>query len=138
MQQRPKAVAERWLLHAERDLGFGQLGLEAGGYFTQICFLAQQSAEKALKALLYLRGARMVQERSISDLLQRVVDVHPRLSRYHDMAEQLDQYYLAFRNPDSQPGSASYETIDESQAKEAIDQGQNLILEVRNLIRLGR
>ena len=61
----------------------------------------------------------MVQERSISDLLQRVVDVHPRLSRYQDMAGQLDQYLLAFRDPDAQSGSVSYETIDESQAKEA-------------------
>ena len=138
MQPRPKAVAERWLLHAERDLGFGRLGLEAGGYYTQVCFMAQQSAEKALKALLYLRGARMVQERSISDLLQRVVDVHPRLSRYQEMAGQLDKYLLVFRDPDARSGSVSYETIDESQAKEAIDQGDNLILEVRNIIRLGR
>lgn len=138
MQPRPKAVAERWLLHAERDLGFGRLGLEAGGYYIQICFMAQQSAEKALKALLYLRGARVVPERSISDLLQRVVDVHPRLSRYQDMADQLDQYFQTFRNADSQPGSDSYEIIDEPQANEAITQGENLILEVRNIIRLGR
>ena len=54
------AEAERWLFHAERDLGFGKLALEIGGFYAQVCFMAQQSAEKALKALLYLRGARLV------------------------------------------------------------------------------
>ena len=138
MQSNPKAEAERWLFHAERDLGFGKLALEIGGFYTQVCFMAQQSAEKALKALLYLRGARLVQERSISELLLRAADVHPGLSRYQDMASRLDQYYLISRYLEAQPGIASDQLIDEAQAKEAVGQGENLILEIRNIIRLAR
>ena len=138
MQSNPKAEAERWLLHAERDLGFGKLGLEIGGFYPQVCLMAQQSAEKALKALLYLRGARLVQECSISELLPRAADVNPGLSRYQDMAVQLDKYYLISRYLSAEPGSPSYEPIDEAQAKEAVGQGENLILEIRNIIRLAR
>ena len=138
MQSNPKREAERWLLHAERDLGFGRLGLELGGFYAQVCLMAQQSAEKALKALLYLRGARLIHEGSISELLLRAADVHPGLSRYQDMARLLDQYYLISRYLDAQPGGAPSELIDEAQAKEAVGQGENLILEIRNIIRLAR
>ena len=138
MQSNPKAEAERWLLHAERDLGFGRMGLSIGGFYAQVCFMAHQSAEKALKALLYLRGARLVQERSTSELLLRVADVHRSLSRYQDTASRLDQYYLNSRYLGVQTGGAPYELIDEAQAKEAVGQSENLILEIRNIIRLAR
>ena len=134
----PKAQAETWLLHAERDLGFGRLGLEMGGFYAQVCFMAQQSAEKALKALLYLRGVRLFQEQSISELLLRAADGHPGLSRYQDMARRLDEYYQISRYLGAQGVGASYELVDEAQAKEAVGQGDNLILEIRNIIRLAR
>ena len=138
MESNLKEKAGRWLLHAERDLGFGKLGLEIGGFYAQACLMAHQSAEKALKAMLYLRGARLVQERSISELLLRAADVHPGLSRYQDMASKLDQYYLISRYLGVEPGGASSELVDEAQAKEAMGQGENLILEIRNLLRFGR
>lgn len=49
--------ARRWLAQARSDLDAGR-ALLAGhvGYPRQVCFLAQQSAEKALKACLVLLG----------------------------------------------------------------------------------
>ena len=138
MRPSPKQESERWLLHAERDLGFARLGLELGGFYAQTCFMAHQSAEKALKALLYLRGTRYVGERSILELLRRVADVHPSLNRYQDMASRLDQYYMISRYLDALPGSAADEVFNEAQAKEAVGEGDNLILEIRNIIRLRR
>lgn len=44
--------AERWLQTAEEDLRAAQTLLEATLY-AQACFYAQQSAEKAVKALWY-------------------------------------------------------------------------------------
>ncbi len=46
------AEAKRWLRQAENDLEFARLGLREG-FFSQACFLAQQSAEKAVKAIGY-------------------------------------------------------------------------------------
>jgi HEPN domain-containing protein len=41
--------AERWLRQAENDLTFGRIA-QREGFFNQACFIAQQAAEKALKA----------------------------------------------------------------------------------------
>jgi hypothetical protein len=42
--------ARRWLVQAESDFRFATLGLERG-FYAQCCFLCQQAAEKAIKAL---------------------------------------------------------------------------------------
>ena len=134
----PKDEAERWFLQAERDLGFARLGLEIGGFGAQACFVVHQSAEKALKALLYLRGSRLILEDSISELLTRVADVYPQLARYRDMAGRLDQYYLASRYLDSVPGGVPHKDLGEVQAREVVGEAENLTLEIRNIIRVGR
>ena len=138
MNANPKEKAQRWLLHAETDLGFARLALEIGFYYPQACFMVHQSAEKALKALLYLRGTRLIREDSISELLARVADVHPGLNRYQEMASRLDEYYFMARYLEPKPGSASDQSVGEVQAKETVGEGDNLILEVRNIIRLAR
>ncbi len=138
MQPNPKQEAERWLFHAERDLGFARMGIELGGFYAQTCFMAQQSAEKALKALLYLRGMRLIREDSISELLTRVTDVYPGLNRYQEMASRFDLYHSVSRYLGVLPGSVPYEEISGGQAQEAVGDGENLVLEVRNIIRLAR
>jgi HEPN domain-containing protein len=138
----PKEEANRWLLHAERDLGFARLGIELGGFYAQTCFMAHQSAEKALKSLLYLRGARYIGESSISELLKRAADASPGLGRYQDMSARLDRYYSAARYLSAASGGAPSETpgevLGEAQAKEVVAEGENLILEIRNIIRTAR
>jgi HEPN domain-containing protein len=57
----PDAMGEgrRWLRQAEQDLDDARYNLEGDRYHL-VCFLSQQSAEKALKAFLYARGEEMV------------------------------------------------------------------------------
>ena len=68
--KRAKAEAARWLAQAESDLGFAELGLREG-FFAQACFVCQQAVEKALKALHYLGGARVVLGHSLVELQGR-------------------------------------------------------------------
>ncbi len=42
----------RWLAHARSDLALAKLGLHQDVFPEQICFHAQQAAEKAFKAVL--------------------------------------------------------------------------------------
>jgi HEPN domain-containing protein len=114
------------------------MGIELGGFYAQTCFMAQQSAEKALKALLYLRGMRLIREDSISELLTRVTDVYPGLNRYQEIASRFDRYHSVSRYLGVLPGSVPYEEISGGQAQEAVGDGENLVLEVRNIIRLAR
>ena len=134
----PKEEAQRWLLHAEGDLGFARLGIEIGFYYAQTCFMVHQSAEKALKALLYLRGTRLIRERSISELLKRAADVHPGLNRFQDLAVRLDQCYMVARYINALPGDGPDAAATEDSAKEAVSEGESLILEVRNILRFAR
>ena len=45
--------AKRWLEYAQKDLGAAHVLLKSAEFFPrQICFLAQQAAEKSIKAIL--------------------------------------------------------------------------------------
>jgi len=63
--------AARWLSQAENDIAFAEVGLREG-FYAQACFLAQQAAEKALKAVHYGKGARFVLGHSVLHLIQEL------------------------------------------------------------------
>ena len=54
-QQKLFHEAQRWLKTAHEDLGAARV-LSTGKRFSHACFFAQQSGEKALKALWFLLG----------------------------------------------------------------------------------
>jgi len=56
----PAAEAHRWWDQAQDDLAFVRWVHEEGRFFDKGCFVAQQAAEKALKACLYASGERFV------------------------------------------------------------------------------
>lgn len=55
MRQGPGDEGIRWLKQAERDLDDARYAF-TGERYNLVCFLAQQAAEKALKAFLYFSG----------------------------------------------------------------------------------
>lgn len=56
-QDRPApGSAEEWLSRARGDLALAQVPLPPGGFFEDLCFHAQQAAEKALKAVYVRHG----------------------------------------------------------------------------------
>ena len=59
MRGDPKAEGSRWLEQAREDLRWAELLAREGGFHVA-CFLAQQVAEKALKAYLYGAGEPIV------------------------------------------------------------------------------
>ena len=64
MRRSPAEEGRRWLEQAEQDLRWARDLATRGGYYLA-CFLAQQIGEKALKALLYSRGAEVVLGHSV-------------------------------------------------------------------------
>ena len=117
--KRAKAEAGRWLAQAESDLGFAELGLREG-FFAQSCFVCQQAAEKALKALHYLGGARVVLGHSLVELLDPLVTEHAGLTDLREVAQQLDQYYIPTRYPNGLPGGVPADVFTRRQAEEAV------------------
>jgi len=72
MDRTPREEAERWRLQAEADLNTAQTLFE-NERFGPCAFFCQQAAEKALKALLYSKGIRVLGH-SIVGLLGRVTE----------------------------------------------------------------
>lgn len=62
--------AGRWLRQTEHDLEFGWLALREACY-GHACFIAQQAAEKAFKAVHHHRGERVVLGPSVAELAER-------------------------------------------------------------------
>lgn len=104
-----------WLKQAGSDLAWGRDSLE-GGHYAQTCFIAQQVAEKSLKALAFYRGAELVRGHSAL-AIARELGINAELER---AAMRLDQYYISTRYPDAQPAGAPYEYFTREQAEEAL------------------
>ncbi len=123
--------AERWLRQAESDLAFAALGAREG-FPAQACFTSQQAAEKAVKAVLYLSGARFVPGHSVVELLDRAAaavadaDAAP-LRRLQDSARQLDQYYIPTRYPNGLPGGIPAEVFTDAQAEDAVARARSFV-----------
>ncbi len=113
------AEADRWLRQAANDLEFGRLGMREG-YYSQTCFLAQQCAEKAVKAIGYSLGNRTVLGHSATVLADRYSADVPELVGLRPDAAILDQYYIPTRYPDGLPGGVPFMMFGEGQAREAI------------------
>ena len=119
MKPHPRAEAERWLAQARSDRGFAEVGL-GSGYHAQACFMCQQAAEKACKAVHYLGGARVVLGHSVVELLMPLLARHPPLADLRDAARQLDQYYVPTRYPNGLPGGVPSDVFTRGQAEEAV------------------
>ena len=130
MKPDPKAEATRWILQAENDLAFAQLGLREG-YYSQACFLSQQAAEKALKSVAYGRGDRFVIGHSLQELLNGLVGTHEEMESLREVARRLDQYYVATRYPDALPGGLPFETYSRGQAEEAVEMASEIVTSSR-------
>ena len=131
--KRARAEAARWLAQAESDLAFAELGLREG-FFAQACFVCQQTVEKALKALRYLGGARVVLGHSVVELLDSLVAEHADLAGLREGAQQLDQYYVPTRYPNGLPGGVPAEMFTRGQAEEAVSVARRFLAITRAAI----
>ena len=95
---RREREARRWWRQGRRDLGSAAIMAEHGRHEVT-CFLSQQAAEKALKALLYLQGENPVLGHSILDLSRRCDAYVGGLEPLRPAAKTLDAYYVPSRYP---------------------------------------
>ncbi len=77
-QDRPvPGSAEDWLARAEGDLALARTPLPEGAFYEDLCFHAQQAAEKAIKAVYQHYGKRF---RYTHDLDLRIGFAHGSIS----------------------------------------------------------
>jgi len=110
--------AERWLEQARRDLDDARYAA-AGARWNLACFVAQQAAEKALKAFLYAQGAEAVWGHSVAELCHDAGEHDAAFSQLGTEAAALDQYYIPTRYPNGLPGGIpadAYTRVDAERA----------------------
>ena len=130
-----QSEADRWLKQAENDLEFARLGLREG-FHSQVCFWAQQSAEKAVKGIGRLGGGGAALENSVTLLVDRHGDRAPGLKDLMGESRLLDRYYRATRYP-AATGPVPYTAFGEGQAIAAIEAAERFVRLAGEHIRTG-
>lgn len=126
MKFEPAAEGRRWLLQANQDLDDAEFNL-SGGRYNVACFLAQQSAEKALKAYLFLKGAEEVWGHSVAELCKDAQTFDREFERLESRAAPLDKYYVPTRYPNALPGGIPSKAFDENDARSAVRLAREVI-----------
>ena len=117
-------AAERWLVFAREDVQAAEVLLKAE-IFNLVCFHAQQSIEKVLKAMLAHRGQLPPKIHTIADLLSLLPD-EP-LADVTTSLTILDDYYIPTRYPDALPGTLPEGLPGKAEAEEALSLAQTVL-----------
>lgn len=118
--------AKRWLLQGLQDLDDARFN-HWGKRYNIACFLAQQSAEKVLKAYLLTQEVDHVWGHSVGDLCKDAMTFSSDFESIEQKANSLDKYYIPTRYPDALPGSIPSKVFDEDDASKAISLAEGIV-----------
>jgi HEPN domain-containing protein len=104
MRRDPRAEGLRWLKQAEADRKGAQLLFDGQSYHLT-CFVAQQIAEKAVKAFIYTQGEEFVIGHSVEVLCRWAAQFDAEFEKLREAIAPLDGYYIPTRYPNSLPDS---------------------------------
>lgn len=133
MQPDARREAGRWQEQAERDIDDARYCLQ-GNRFNLACFMAQQAAEKSLKAFLYASGEEEPWGHSVADLCREAGDRDGDFRNLHPEVAPLDKFYVPTRYPNGLPGGIPSEAFSADDAKGAIEMAGRVIALVETKI----
>ena len=134
-QSKSQHEADRWWLTAREDLDAAKI-LHAAGKFSHACFLAQQSAEKAMKALWFSSD-----HDPWGHSIQKLVLEFPQQSKLQSMndwvthAAYLDKFYIPARYPNGLPDLTPSQVYISQDAEQAIEKANFFLEQTRKLIK---
>ena len=130
----PGEEGRRWLEQAEEDLKWTRHLVREGAYHIA-CFLAQQVAEKALKAFLYAQGREIVLGHSVERLCHEAAQYDQSFAAQAQRWAILDGYYVPTRYPNSLPGSIPARVYTKEAAEEAAQLAGEVVALVKERLR---
>ena len=130
MRRSPLEEGQRWLAQAEEDLKWVKDLADRGGYHIA-CFLAQQTAEKAMKAFLYAQGEEVVLGHSVERLCVLASRWKPDLNESVKRWAVLDSHYIPTRYPNGLPDSIPAKVYTEEAAKTAATLAEEIVSAIR-------
>jgi HEPN domain-containing protein len=117
--------AADWLKQAERDLAFAETAM-ATRYYEWAAFCAEQSAEKAAKALIQsLHGS--VRGHSITEMLRQLPSSVRVPQPVLGGAQALDRVYVTSRYPNGFASGTPADYFSEEAARELVEYARTLL-----------
>jgi len=126
MRRSDKEEVRRWLETAKEDLETAK-GLITIGRYPIACFMAQQSAEKAMKAFLYSKGEGNIRGHSVFELSEKAESHDSSFNSIQPSTSSIDSYYLPTRYPNSLPGGTPYDIYGLKNAQDAIKDAEEIV-----------
>ncbi|NCC36314.1 MAG: HEPN domain-containing protein [Chloroflexia bacterium] len=130
--RRPIETPAEWFRYADENLRVAQreMGEEVPAYHT-ICFLCQSAAEKFLKGYLIAQGWPLERTHDIVMLLGLAATHDTAWQTFVEEGAALNEFVVAGRYP----GDLAFDSIGETEAKEALHAAQRIRDKVRQLLR---
>ncbi|MEW5988311.1 MAG: HEPN domain-containing protein [Chloroflexota bacterium] len=114
-----------WLQYASEDLQMAELAW-GNSVYNQVCFHAQQCAEKTLKAWLVRHGLLPPRTHQIALLLGLCPRPLPFSAALEMDLLTLDRFYIPTRYPDALPGALPHGLPVEADAREALSAARDV------------
>jgi HEPN domain-containing protein len=133
MKKRAKEEGCRWLEQAKADL-HGATVLFENHIYHMVCFICQQTAEKALKAYLYAQGEEIVTGHSVAALCDWAENYNRSFAKLREDISMLDSFYIATRYPNGLPDGIPAKVFNRKPAKEALRMAKTAVDFVENLL----
>lgn len=131
-----RKITLKWLKQAEADLKASRDSL-ANEHFEWSCFQAQQSSEKALKAVLYENGYTSIITHSLKELVKECVKIHESFLALASDARTLDMFYIPTRYPNGLGGDlAPTEFYEKEDAEKCISSAELILHTAKTFLRI--
>ena len=125
--KRPHETYRRWMGQAQHQLRVVESLME-NAFWSDACFMAEQTAQMALKAFLFGRGRRMVPIHSVRDLASQCSEVDERFCEAMEWGRVLDRYYITTRYPDAlAPPAVPFDSFTEADAVQAHGYARDIV-----------
>lgn len=111
-----------WFGQAEEDIRWAEYNL-SGGFYSQVCFIAQQIAEKGPKAYLLSQNKVVKKTHSLPLLLKQCRKYSSQFEEFVETGALLDHYYTETRYPALGPG----DKYSQKEAQEAIARAKKIL-----------
>lgn len=132
MPKSRREEAARWFQQAIYDLKAARWNIE-GEFFDTACFLSQQSAEKAVKSILYYLGARRqaLLSHSIFEMMKVIQKMAKDLELHLEEARELDLHYVPSRYPNGLPSGFPHRFYSKVTAMKAVKAASKIVEEAK-------
>lgn len=119
---------EDWLTRAEGDLALAKAPLPKGAFYEDLCFHAQQAAEKAIKAVYLSRGVAFRYTHDLDQLLSVLAHSGVEVPERVREAINLTVYAWEARYP------GLGEPVTEAEWKEAVEIAEQVVVWAKGII----